>query len=322
MPSDDELKILRISTAAFPDRDSVEEFREVFGRTILRIDMEPLSGAAFEADMMLRAIPGLGVASGELSPMRNRHNADLIDNDDLVLVIMRSGAGTVEQNGRATDVHAGEVALTANGETATFTGHSRTQVINLRLSRDMLSPSVPDLGGHLLAPIVKDGPALQMLKRYAEILNDAPALATAELRRAVAIHMHDLAILALGARGDAAAVAAARGVRAARLHAIKRDVLDNLARHDLSVAAVAARQGVTTRYVHLLFEGEELSFSEFVLAQRLARAHRRLTDPRLGTRKISAIAYEVGFGDLSYFNRSFRRRYGATPSEVRDAKPK
>ena len=32
---------------------------------------------------------------------------------------------------------------------------------------------------------------------------------------------------------------------------------------------------------------------------------------------ISAIAFEAGFGDLSHFNRSFRRRYGASPSEVR-----
>ena len=30
-----------------------------------------------------------------------------------------------------------------------------------------------------------------------------------------------------------------------------------------------------------------------------------------------SIAYDVGFGDLSYFNRCFRRAYGATPSGVR-----
>ncbi|MFC4844519.1 helix-turn-helix domain-containing protein [Bradyrhizobium sp. GCM10023182] len=29
------------------------------------------------------------------------------------------------------------------------------------------------------------------------------------------------------------------------------------------------------------------------------------------------IAFECGYGDLSYFNRSFRQRYGATPSDIR-----
>jgi AraC-like DNA-binding protein len=31
------------------------------------------------------------------------------------------------------------------------------------------------------------------------------------------------------------------------------------------------------------------------------------------------VDYECGFGDLSYFNRAFRRRYGATPTDVRAA---
>jgi len=56
-----------------------------------------------------------------------------------------------------------------------------------------------------------------------------------------------------------------------------------------------------------------------VLAQRLVLAHRMLTDPRRAMRKISAIAFEAGFGDLSYFNRAFRRRYGLRPSELRGA---
>jgi AraC-like DNA-binding protein len=42
-----------------------------------------------------------------------------------------------------------------------------------------------------------------------------------------------------------------------------------------------------------------------------------LTDPRRAGEKISSIAYDCGFGDVSYFNRMFRRSYGAVPSEVR-----
>ena len=41
-------------------------------------------------------------------------------------------------------------------------------------------------------------------------------------------------------------------------------------------------------------------------------------DGRLAASSISVIAYEVGFGDLSYFNRVFRRHFGRTPSEVKN----
>jgi AraC-like DNA-binding protein len=42
-----------------------------------------------------------------------------------------------------------------------------------------------------------------------------------------------------------------------------------------------------------------------------------LIDPRYAGLNISTIAFAVGFGDVSYFNRTFRHRFGATPSELR-----
>jgi len=49
--------------------------------------------------------------------------------------------------------------------------------------------------------------------------------------------------------------------------------------------------------------------------------YRRLRDPRLAGRTVSSIAHDAGFGDLSYFNRTFRRRYGVTPSGAREPTP-
>ena len=106
-----------------------------------------------------------------------------------------------------------------------------------------------------------------------------------------------------------------------RLRAVKADIVANLSSRDLSVDAMAGRQGISSRYVQMLFEGEGTSFSEFVLKQRLALAHDMLADPRQDHLTITAIAYAAGFGDLSHFNHSFRRRYGATPTEVRTAFP-
>ena len=102
-----------------------------------------------------------------------------------------------------------------------------------------------------------------------------------------------------------------------RLKALKADILTNLSNPELSLTALAARHGVTPRYVRMLFESEGLSFTDFVLDQRLARSERMVSDPRHAHQRISTIAFATGFGDLSYFNRTFRKRFGATPSELR-----
>ena len=87
----------------------------------------------------------------------------------------------------------------------------------------------------------------------------------------------------------------------------------------MSAAAVAASLGITTRYVHLLLEDTGQSFTHHVLERRLDRAAMLLRDPLWGHRKVADIAAEAGFTDLSYFNRSFRRRFGGTPSDIREA---
>jgi len=121
---------------------------------------------------------------------------------------------------------------------------------------------------------------------------------------------------------DLAHGASGRKIRrpgAIRLQAIKADIVDHASSRDLTMAALAARHRVTPRYIRKLFEAEGQTFSKFLLDERLARARLLLADPRSSGETIRAIAYACGFGDVSYFNRVFRRRHGATPSEVRAA---
>jgi AraC-like DNA-binding protein len=108
-------------------------------------------------------------------------------------------------------------------------------------------------------------------------------------------------------------------LRAARLSAIKSDILNNLRQHTLSIHGMASRHGISTRYIRQLFAADGTSFADFVLDQRLAAVHLRLSDIRFADRTISVIAFEVGFVDVSEFSRAFQRRYGVTPSDVRKA---
>src|SRR5205814_8886347 len=129
-------------------------------------------------------------------------------------------------------------------------------------------------------------------------------------------HVHDLVALTVGATRDAAEIAAGRGLRTARMRAIMADIEINL-QGDVSAGALSARHRLSPRYIRKLFEGENTSLSQFVLGRRLARVHRLLAGPNHADRTITDIALAVGCGDISTFNREFRRRFGMTPSDVR-----
>ncbi|HEV7462980.1 MAG TPA: helix-turn-helix transcriptional regulator [Methyloceanibacter sp.] len=100
----------------------------------------------------------------------------------------------------------------------------------------------------------------------------------------------------------------------ARIKAIKAEFATN---PSLGLAAIAARQRVTPRYVQMLFEEDGETFTDFAMEQRLASAYRMLRGGQFRHLTIAAIAYRAGFGDLSHFNRNFKRRFGDAPSETR-----
>jgi AraC-like DNA-binding protein len=168
-----------------------------------------------------------------------------------------------------------------------------------------------------MLPLPSNTATLRLLTHYLAEVSNGYTLAAPELRRSVVTHVHDLVALVAGATRDGMALAQARGLRAAQLTAIKAYITGDLGRLDLTVESVAAHHHITPRQVQRLFETGGTTFSKFVLSQRLAWAHRLLSDPRSAGQAISSIAYTVGFGDLSYFNRAFRLRYSATPSDVR-----
>ena len=86
----------------------------------------------------------------------------------------------------------------------------------------------------------------------------------------------------------------------------------------LPLPSVAIRQHVTPRYVQMLFESEGTTFSEFVLDKRLAHARRMLRDPRYrhtGRSAKSPTKLASATSPISIAH--FRRRFDATPSDVR-----
>jgi AraC-like DNA-binding protein len=317
--SSSSIPVLRFSTDALPEKDRVAAFRETYGRQILRLEMEPQRGIAFRAQYTVRALPGLGIVSGGNTPFRIGRTPELLaDGNDALTVQVASATGIASQFGREVTVSAGDAVLFSNADVGSYTFPSAGELFALSVPRAALAPMLGDLDATLVRAIPGNTEALRLLKAYCRALQATPA-ATPQLQRLAVAHVYDLLAVALGATDDAAAIAQGRGVRAARLQAIKDDIHRSLHSPDLSVSVIASRHGITPRYLQMQFEPEGTTFSQFVRDARLAHAHRMLSDSACAHLTISAIAYESGFNDLSHFNHAFRRRYGASPSEVRAA---
>ncbi|AWC21662.1 Virulence regulon transcriptional activator VirF [Aminobacter sp. MSH1] len=317
MAADGQFTSFRIVTEDLPVEDRLSVLREVYGKTILKADLEPVDDSPVQMDMRVRLLPGIGIATGTASPIKVGVKSEMIENDDIILLAALAGGSHMQIGKQEESVLPGCAMFVPGGRTGANVTRPGFTYVNLRFERKALQPLVGDVSKLMMRPIAVDQGPMHLLLSYATALQQLDDALPGDMARKVASHLLDLTALTLGATREAEQVAIGRGLRAARLAAIKADISARADLRGLSAEAVAAEHRLSARYVRKLFEGEGLSFTAFALGQRLMRAHRMLADPIWAGHSIIDIAYEAGFNDLSYFNRAFRKRYGVTPSDIR-----
>jgi AraC-like DNA-binding protein len=315
------LRRARISTDAFPEAKRLQMWREVYGRGIAAVNIEPIGDTPFHAEVTFNQLPGISIAAGSRSPAHYRVSRELATRakDLIAISVLRSGRASATQFGKELISGVGSASVIAPLDPSTSTMLTEGSFVTLLLPLPMIARRAPHYTQAFGRPIPSSNAALRLLTRYVDIVATDDSATHPAIARSASEHMLDLAALALGAHGDYAEVARLRGGTAARLTAIKSDILTALGDSELSTEAIAIRHGISPRYVRKLFEQDGSSFSAFVLGERLTKAHRMLVDQSFGHLNIAQIAHESGFGDVSYFNRAFRRHFGARPSDFREA---
>ncbi len=301
---------LHFSTLGLPTEARLPALRQLFEDKV-RLDIDAAPGHAVE--MSMNVGPGLRRARmlSSLTARMERPRPRLADGEDSVcLMIKTGGAMMVQQGPRQGEPRLGDGVLLVYREPALLAFEGATY-LSIRVPYDALARfgSVGDAAARCIA---RETEALSLLQAYVTAMPES--FSEPQLARLAATHVYDLMVIALGVRGDVRAEAELRGVRAARLTAIKQDLA-----HDpgLSLHTVATRRGISTRSIQMLFESEGTTFSRHVLALRLDQARRLLASPRHAALSITEVALGAGFDDLSYFNRSFKRRFLMTPTEFR-----
>jgi AraC-like DNA-binding protein len=127
-------------------------------------------------------------------------------------------------------------------------------------------------------------------------------------------------IIALALSGDAERQSADESsVKSARLRSVKAYMEANLGDPNLSLTAVAKKNGISLRYLHQLFRLTDMTASDWLRLRRLQRCYDLLTSPQHAKMSITNIAFSMGFSSSSHFSNLFRAQFNMRASDVRAA---
>lgn len=312
---------------AFSSQESAPRFRHRAIRSawsnLLGLEAEPTGRVSPEMRIQHKRLPGLGVTRIEGSETRFARTAEQAEQggDDVILCIARGADVAVRTiRGDVAEFPEGSVHVWSANRSMWGAVGQAYRAILLGVPRARLEGVGIDLEPIMAAGgVARPRQEALLLAQYADLIFDGFQSLSAGARQASLDHLSDLMVLALDFNSTHDVHLSA--VKAARLAALKSDIVTRLGDPDLSPEWLASRHKIGTRYVRALFAAEQTSFSAFVREQRLVQAKRLLMTNGADGLGISDIAYRCGFGDLSYFNRAFRQRFGMTPSEMRAQRP-
>lgn len=293
--------------------DSVESaqrlsfWNAVAAATFGEISVAPCS-RGFSGRLLRRRVGDLMLARVASTPARVRGGAVSPRGRGWFLLYNQQGACELGQRDQRTRLSVGEFTTLRADEPYRIAFDEPNAMTILHLAGD---EARIDLDRHIArrhrpddAPLL--AALLVQLDRPATELEGA---GTRLLARLVA----DLARLSWPARSGREA----RQPLAAWIRRIRQEVEAGLGDPGLDAAQLGAALGISPRFVQMAFARMGTTPSAYILEQRLELAARRLrAEPAL---PVTEIALDAGFGDLSHFCRTFRRRFGTSAGAYRRA---
>lgn len=169
---------------------------------------------------------------------------------------------------------------------------------------------------HGLMPAVDAGTGLLLANYMRTLYRAAPGLSSAEAS-ASAQALLDLMASAFNSAAIGRDSAYERRQQSLLLRA-QQFIRENLSSFELSPEYVAANVGMSRSALYQAFEPVG-GIAEYIRELRLRRCLKEIVSAQSAGIRIAEIGFRWGFGNPSAFARSFKQRFGQTPSDVRDA---
>jgi AraC-like DNA-binding protein len=275
----------------------------------------------FQGAVKRRAIGELMLVDCAAAPFLGHRDAGLIgmppagaQSDDILgFQFVYRGVELVREGGRELALSAGDIVL--------WDGLQPTEVeiVESFYKRTLLFPRervlsvCPRLADLRALPSLDGSGSARLLVRYVNALaSELPAL-----EPAAGVAAANAALELLRAAVEPRVPSSRSATRSAMRAEIRRYCRTHLQDPLLGPASIARAYSMSVRALHALFEDADTSVAGLVRRERLARCLEDLQRPNGGS--VTDIAFRWGFCDAAHFSRVFKREFGATPSEVRQA---
>jgi AraC family transcriptional regulator, positive regulator of tynA and feaB len=304
------------TTTVLPETDQFPFWREVVWEAFVPVTLSRSGPEAFLGSVAASQIGPLGVAAiaSEAQGVR-RTDRDVARSPGEVFFLNMPlrGRSTVAQDGRVAELGPGDFAVVDGARPFSLDFDASFEQLSLILPHELLMPLLAAPEAVTGRAVRGDDGGLGAIAGNALRPFFGGVALDAAMARPLAERLASLIALSLGSG------AAASGSRAALTQAALDEVERSLGDPELTPATVAARVGISTRYLHQLFSARGPSFGRWLLGRRLERCRADLADPAIAHWTIGEIGWRNGFADPSYLARAFRRAYGVSPGEHRRA---
>lgn len=264
--------------------------------------------APFAGQLRRRRVGSLLMADVASSPARVHGLKGGACEGGYFILLNESGCSRMAQGGREVFLRPGELTVLRAEERFDIEFPAPNRCLVLFLPG---TTHAADLESHAVRCHPSgEAPLLAGLLRQLALRDPGGGTAVEQAARLAAV-TRDVLALTWPARRDAAA----RRSMADWWEAIRGLVERRFADPDFDVGAVAQELGVSRRFVHMVFAHAGERAERYIVGRRLEAAAGRLSGSPPA--RVTDVAFEVGFSDLSHFCRVFRRRFGRTPRGFR-----
>jgi AraC family transcriptional activator of tynA and feaB len=301
----------------------LDAWSQILATTHLAFDVKPTfrTPARFQGAVTRRAIGDLMLVDCAASPFLGHRSTEVMDrrtgaatNEDVLgFQFVCKGVELVREGDRQLALNAGDAVL--------WDGMQPTEVeiVEAFYKRTLLFPReqvfavCPRLAEVNALPSLAGSGSARLLVRYMNAL----ALELPQLEPAAAAAAANAALELLRAAIEPNLPSDRSATRTAMRAEIGRYMRTHLQDPALGPASIARAYAMSVRALHALFEDVDASVAGLVRSERLARCQEDLRQRNGGS--VTDIAFRWGFCDAAHFSRVFKREFGFTPSEVRQA---